>query len=116
MRALDGKVALITGSSRGIGAAIAQRFAAEGARVAIHGRDAAALDAVRQTIRADGGAVACVTGDVTKQDDVERMRLDVERELGEVDVLVVNAGAASRGPVRSRISPSKAGARPWTAT
>ena len=98
MRALDGKVALITGSSRGIGAAIARRFAAEGARVAIHGRDAEALDAVRQTIRADGGAVACVTGDVTKQDDVERMRLDVERELGEVDVLVANAGGSFTKP------------------
>ena len=98
MRALDGKVALITGSSRGIGAAIAQRFAAEGARVAIHGRDAAALDAVRQTIGADGGTVACVTGDVTKQDDVERMLLDVERELGEVDVLVANAGGSFTRP------------------
>ena len=98
MRALDGKVALITGSSRGIGAAIAQRFAAEGARVAIHGRDAAALDAVRQTIRDEGGTVACVIGDVTKHDDVERMCLDVERELGEVDVLVANAGGSFTRP------------------
>jgi 3-oxoacyl-[acyl-carrier protein] reductase len=98
VRALDGKVALITGSSRGIGAAIAQRFAAEGARVAIHGRDAAALDAVCQTIRAEGGTVACVIGDVTKHDDVERMRLDVERELGEVDVLVANAGGSFTRP------------------
>jgi 3-oxoacyl-[acyl-carrier protein] reductase len=98
VRALDGKVALITGSSRGIGAAIAQRFAAEGARVAIHGRDAAALDAVRQTIRDEGGTVACVIGDVTKHDDVERMCLDVERELGEVDVLVANAGGSFTRP------------------
>jgi 3-oxoacyl-[acyl-carrier protein] reductase len=98
VKALDGKVALITGSSRGIGAAIAQRFAAEGARVAIHGRDAAALDAVRQTIRAEAGTVACVIGDVTKHDDVERMRFDVERELGEVDVLVANAGGSFTRP------------------
>jgi 3-oxoacyl-[acyl-carrier protein] reductase len=98
VRALDGKVALITGSSRGIGAAIAQRFAAEGARVAIHGRDAAALDAVCQTIRAEGGTVACVIGDVTKHDDVERMRLGVERELGDVDVLVANAGGSFTRP------------------
>jgi len=98
MRALDGKVALVTGSSRGIGASIAQRFAAEGARVALHGRDAAALDAVQQAIRAEGGTVACVTGDVTKQADVERMRLDVERALGEVDVLVANAGGSFTRP------------------
>jgi 3-oxoacyl-[acyl-carrier protein] reductase len=98
VKALDGKVALITGSSRGIGAAIAQRFAAEGARVAIHGRDAAVLDAVRQTIRAEAGTVACVIGDVTKHDDVERMRFDVERELGEVDVLVANAGGSFTRP------------------
>ncbi|HET6283963.1 MAG TPA: SDR family NAD(P)-dependent oxidoreductase [Polyangia bacterium] len=47
MSELDGRVALVTGSSRGIGAAIATLFACEGARVAVHGRDEAALDAVR---------------------------------------------------------------------
>src|SRR5258705_2867606 len=98
MRTLDGKVALITGSSRGIGAAIARRFAAEGARVALHGRDAAALGAMQETIRAEGGVAACVTADVTNLADVERMRVDVERELGEVDVLVVNAGGSFTSP------------------
>lgn len=98
MRALDGKVALITGSSRGIGAAIAQRFAAEGARVALHGRDAAALGAVQETIRAGGGEAACFTADVTKLAEVERMRLDIERQLGDVEVLVVNAGGVFTMP------------------
>jgi 3-oxoacyl-[acyl-carrier protein] reductase len=96
--ALEGKVALITGSSRGIGAAIARRFAAEGARVALHGRDGAALTTVQDAIRARGGVAICVTADVTKLDEIERMRLDVERELGEVDVLVANAGGSFTMP------------------
>jgi 3-oxoacyl-[acyl-carrier protein] reductase len=98
VKGLDGTVALITGSSRGIGAAIARRFAAEGARVALHGRDPAALNAVQETIRAEGGAVASFTADVTKLADVERMRADVEREFGEVDILVANAGGSFTMP------------------
>lgn len=98
MKALEGKIALITGSSRGIGAAIARRFAAEGARVALHGRDVAALGAVQQAIRADGGVAECVTADVTKFDEVERMRADVERLLGEIDILVVNVGGVFTMP------------------
>jgi 3-oxoacyl-[acyl-carrier protein] reductase len=97
-KALDGKVALITGSSRGIGAAIARRFAAEGARVALHGRDAAALRAVQATIRGEGGVAEYVIADVTKYDEVERMRLDVERALGEIDILVVNVGGVFTMP------------------
>jgi len=52
---LDNKVALVTGSSRGIGAAIARVFALNGARVAVHGRDVAALSAVRESIERSGG-------------------------------------------------------------
>ena len=98
MRRLENKVALVTGSSRGIGAAIARRFAAEGASVALHGRDDAALRAMQRTITSEGGRAIRVAGDVTKLDDVERMRLEVERELGPVDVLVVNAGGSPARP------------------
>ena len=58
---LDGRVALVTGSSRGIEAAIVRRFAAEGAKVAVHGRDAAALAAVHAEIERSGGGRAILT-------------------------------------------------------
>lgn len=98
MRRLEGAVALVTGSSRGIGAAIVRAFAREGARVALHGRDGVALAAVRESIRREGGAASCVTADVTKFDEIERMRADVERELGSVDILVTNAGGSFTMP------------------
>jgi 3-oxoacyl-[acyl-carrier protein] reductase len=92
MDKLDTQVALVTGSSRGIGAAIAARFAAEGARVAVHGRDTAALADVRARIDADGGQVIAVTADLTRYDEIDRMRQQVEEAYGPVDVLVANAG------------------------
>jgi 3-oxoacyl-[acyl-carrier protein] reductase len=97
-KALEGKVAMITGSSRGIGAAIARCFSEEGARVALHGRDPVALAEVQASIRVDGAVTTCVTGDVTKLDDIERMRDEVARTLGEIDVLVVNAGGSFQMP------------------
>ena len=92
MANLSGKVALVTGSSRGIGAAIARRFAEAGAHVAVHGRDAAAVETVCRAIIEGGGRAMAVLGDVTRQPDIERIRGEVEAELGRVDILVANAG------------------------
>lgn len=89
---LEGKVALVTGSSRGIGAAIAKRFAASGASVAVHGRDRAALEVVHGEITRGGGRAIRVEADVTRLAEVEEMRLRIERELGPIDLLVANAG------------------------
>ncbi len=98
MGALAGKVALVTGSSRGIGAAIAKRFAREGARVVVHGRDEQALSAIAGEIERSGGKAIHVTADVTKFAEIETMRGEVERELGPIDILVANAGGSFTAP------------------
>jgi 3-oxoacyl-[acyl-carrier protein] reductase len=94
MTDLRHKVALVTGSSRGIGAAIAKRFAESGAKVALHGRDAAALAQVAAVIEAAGGTAMQVSGDVTRFDDIEAMRRKIEATFGGIDVLVANAGGS----------------------
>jgi 3-oxoacyl-[acyl-carrier protein] reductase len=98
MSSLTGKTALVTGSSRGIGAAIAKLFAQEGARVAIHGRDEAALASVRREIQDARGIAIAVTGDVTRYPDIESMRRRIEMDLGPVDILVANAGGSLTRP------------------
>jgi 3-oxoacyl-[acyl-carrier protein] reductase len=98
MNELANKVALVTGSSRGIGAAIAKRFAERGARVAIHGRDRDALAAVSAAIAQSGGSALVVTGDVTREADIETMRTAIEEHYGPVDILVANAGGSFTPP------------------
>jgi 3-oxoacyl-[acyl-carrier protein] reductase len=95
---LRGRVALITGSSRGIGAAIAKRFAREGAKVAVHGRDADALGVVRTDITRAGGEAISVVADVTRFAEIEAMRRQIEQALGPIDVLVANAGGSFTPP------------------
>jgi 3-oxoacyl-[acyl-carrier protein] reductase len=98
MSALAGKVALVTGSSRGIGAAIAKRFAREGARVVVHGRDKPALSAVVGEIEQGGGKAIHVAADVTKVAEFDSMRSEVEKEFGPIDILVANAGGSFTAP------------------
>jgi 3-oxoacyl-[acyl-carrier protein] reductase len=112
MRDIDGKVALVTGSSRGIGAAIATLFASRGAKVAVHGRDATALESVRLTIESAGGIAIQVAGDVTRAGDVEDIRCDVEQRLGPIDILVANAGGSLTPPGPIEDIPEEA----WRAT
>ncbi|GLH96652.1 SDR family NAD(P)-dependent oxidoreductase [Phytohabitans aurantiacus] len=95
MSILKNQVALVTGSSRGIGAAIAAAFAQAGARVVLHGRDEAALAAVRTRI---GGDILIVTGDVTASADLARVRERILDAYGQVDVLVTSAGSTTSRP------------------
>jgi 3-oxoacyl-[acyl-carrier protein] reductase len=99
MSALKDRVALVTGSSRGIGAAIAITFANAGARVVLHGRDEAALASVRAHITDIGGQATSVTGDVTSVADLVQMRERIVDGYGHLDVLVANAGSSGSRPM-----------------
>lgn len=99
MSTLKDRVALVTGSSRGIGAAIATTFAQAGARVVLHGRDASALAAVRAQITDLGGEATSVTGDVTAAGDLAQMHDEIIARYGHVDILVANAGSTSSRPL-----------------
>ena len=86
---MKNKTALITGSSRGIGAASALLFAEAGAKVAVHGRDGAAIEGVKNAIARTGGCAEGFQADVTQ---FEAMRHAIEGRLGPIDILVANAG------------------------
>jgi 3-oxoacyl-[acyl-carrier protein] reductase len=91
-KALAGRVAIVTGGSRGIGLAIARSLAEAGASVVVSGRDAARLDAAAKDLEACGGAVLAVAGDVAKREDADRLVEAARERFGRLDVLVNNAG------------------------
>jgi gluconate 5-dehydrogenase len=92
---LTGRIALVTGSSRGIGRSIAEGYAAAGARVVINGRDEKSVAAAAKEI---GNAVAAPF-DVTSKATVEEAVEKIEREIGPIDILVNNAGMQQRASI-----------------
>src|SRR5580693_10428505 len=96
MGKLDGKVAVITGGTSGIGLATAKRFAAEGAKVVVTGRRQAELDAAVKDI---GGNAVGVGGDVANLADLDRLYATVKEKHGRVDVLFANAGGGEFAPL-----------------
>lgn len=90
---LEDRVCLVTGASRGIGAAIARAFAREGARVALnYHRSEGPAREVRESILADGGHAELFRADVSREDEVETMIRAIRESLGPLEVLVNNAG------------------------
>jgi 3-oxoacyl-[acyl-carrier protein] reductase len=95
MTELQDRVAVVSGSSRGIGTAIARLFAERGAAVVVHGRDAAAVTGVAADIEEAGGRALAAIADLTRYEQIEAMRDTIEQSLGPVDILVANAGGST---------------------
>ena len=96
---LTGRVALVTGSSMGIGYGLAEGLAKAGAQVVINGRDAGRLAEAADRLAAGGAAAAQAVFDVTEADAARDGIARVERDIGPIDVLVNNAGIQRRGPL-----------------
>lgn len=90
-KAFEGKIALVTGASRGIGAATAQALAAEGAHVIITARNAKDLEAVEDSIYDAGGSATIAPLDLTDGDSISRLAAAVTERWGKLDILVLNA-------------------------
>lgn len=95
---LDGKVALVTGASSGLGRYFAQVLAASGAKVALVARREDRIETVAREINDGGGSAIALPLDVTNRDEFDSILDRIEQELGTVDILINNAGIAVEGP------------------
>jgi 3-oxoacyl-[acyl-carrier protein] reductase len=96
---LAGRCAVVTGGSKGVGLAVATRFAASGADVAIMARTRTGLDQAAETLAAAaGGRVVAIAGDVALPGDLARLHDETMRAFGRIDILVNNAGTSRTGP------------------
>src|ERR1700677_2951681 len=102
MQRLKGKIAIVTGASKGIGAAIAERMAAEGASVVVnYASSKAGAEAVVKRITQKEGKAVAVQADVSKSEDIERLFAEAKKAFGKLDVLVNNAGIYEFAPLES---------------
>src|SRR6202789_4285218 len=97
---LTGKVAVVTGASKGIGASIAKHLAAEGASVVVnYASSKAGADKVVGEITGAGGKAVAVQGDVAKKADIDRLFKETKKAFGKLDILVNNAGIYEFAPL-----------------
>jgi 3-oxoacyl-[acyl-carrier protein] reductase len=100
MTNLAGKVAVVTGASKGIGASIAEHLGAEGASVVVnYASSKAGADAVVKRITAKGGKAVAIQGDVSKLEDIQRLFAETKSAYGKLDILVNNAGIFEFAPL-----------------
>jgi 3-oxoacyl-[acyl-carrier protein] reductase len=101
-RKLTGKVAVVTGASKGIGASIAKHLAAEGASVVVnYASSKAGADKVIEEIKADGGKAIAVQADIAKKADIDRLFSETKKAYGKLDILVNNAGIYEFAPLEN---------------
>jgi short-subunit dehydrogenase len=98
-RDLRGKVVLITGSSRGLGLALAEELARQGCNIILCAREQQELIRARQQVELLGAEVGAIPCDVSKPDDVERLINSARQQFGHIDILVNNAGVIAVGPL-----------------
>src|SRR5689334_13418883 len=96
---LSGRIALVTGSSGGLGLAMARGLAEAGAAIVLNGRNAAKLEAARDALRAEGADPYVAAFDVTDAAAVEEAVARIERDIGPIAILVNNAGIQRRAPI-----------------
>src|ERR1700679_4298535 len=100
MSKLTGKVAVVTGASKGIGASIAKHLAAEGAAVAVnYSSSKEGADKVVAEIKSNGGKAIAVHANMTKKSDIERLFNETTKAFGKLDILVNNAGIYEFSPL-----------------
>ena len=95
---LQGKTALVTGGSRGLGLQMAQALGEAGARIVLSSRKAVDLEQAAATLQAQGIDASWIAADCAREDDIERLATETLQRLGHVDILINNAGASWGAP------------------
>jgi NAD(P)-dependent dehydrogenase (short-subunit alcohol dehydrogenase family) len=103
---LDGRIALVTGASRGIGAAVARRFAAEGAHLILTARTVGGLEEVDDDVKATGGSATLIPVDLMDMDQIDQMGGAIHERFGRLDVLVGNAATLGILSPVAHVAPS----------